>query len=87
MIIMGLLAVAISVAALVITRGLLKQLGGEPDYTASIAAASPTATCRSDRHLRRDKDSLLAEMKEMRNSLATSWPGTYRYRNHRHRLA
>ena len=34
MIIMGLLAVGISiVAALVITRGLLKQLGGEPDYT------------------------------------------------------
>jgi methyl-accepting chemotaxis protein len=40
MIIMGLLAVAISVAAaLVITRGLLKQLGGEPDYTASIAGS------------------------------------------------
>ncbi|MEG0884414.1 MAG: MCP four helix bundle domain-containing protein, partial [Janthinobacterium sp.] len=40
MIILGVLAVAMGVAAaLVITRGLLKQLGGEPDYTASIAGS------------------------------------------------
>ncbi len=71
MIIMGLLAVAISVAAaLVITRGLLKQLGGEPDYTASIAGAIANGDLSilidTDGQ---DQDSLLAEMKEMRNSL------------------
>jgi methyl-accepting chemotaxis protein len=71
MIIMGLLAVAISVAAaLVITRGLLKQLGAEPDYTAAIAGSIANGdlsiainTSAGDKH------SLLAEMKEMRNSL------------------
>ncbi|WP_202413880.1 MULTISPECIES: methyl-accepting chemotaxis protein [Duganella] len=71
MIIMGLLAVAISVAAaLVITRGLLKQLGGEPDYTASIAGsiANGDLSVLIDTNSG-DKDSLLAEMKEMRNSL------------------
>ncbi|MYN17974.1 methyl-accepting chemotaxis protein [Rugamonas sp. FT107W] len=71
MIIMGVLAVAISVAAAyVITRGLLKQLGGEPDYTASIAGAIANGdlsiSIDTDGN---DKDSLLSEMKEMRNSL------------------
>ncbi|WP_444845363.1 methyl-accepting chemotaxis protein [Duganella caerulea] len=71
MIIMGVLAVAISVAlAYVITRGLLKQLGGEPDYTASIAGAIANGDLSiaidTDGN---DKDSLLSEMKEMRNSL------------------
>ena len=71
MIIAGLAAVVVSIfAAWVITRGLLKQLGGEPDYTASIAGAiangdlSVTIDTTST-----DKDSLLVEMKEMRNSL------------------
>ncbi|HWW71255.1 MAG TPA: methyl-accepting chemotaxis protein, partial [Duganella sp.] len=71
MIIMGLLAVGISiVAALVITRGLLKQLGGEPDYTASIASsiANGDLAVAIDT-TGNDKDSLLFEMKEMRNSL------------------
>ena len=71
MIIMGLLAVGISiVAALVITRGLLKQLGGEPDYTASIASsiANGDLAVAIDTH-GNDKGSLLYEMKEMRNSL------------------
>jgi methyl-accepting chemotaxis protein len=54
----------------VITRGLLKQLGGEPDYTAKIAGSIAHGdlsiaidTADSDR------GSLLVEMKEMRNSL------------------
>ncbi|MEO5932346.1 MAG: MCP four helix bundle domain-containing protein, partial [Duganella sp.] len=71
MIIMGLLAVGISiVAALVITRGLLKQLGGEPDYTASIASsiANGDLAVAIDTS-GNDKGSLLFEMKEMRNSL------------------
>ena len=71
MIVMGLLAVAISVfAAVVITRGLLKQLGGEPEYTASIAGsiAKGDLSISIDTNSK-DKDSLLSEMKEMRNSL------------------
>ena len=71
MIIMGLLAVAISIAAaVVITRGLLKQLGGEPEYTASIASsiAHGDLAVAIDTS-GNDKDSLLFEMKEMRNSL------------------
>ncbi|MFC0169335.1 methyl-accepting chemotaxis protein [Pseudoduganella danionis] len=71
MIIMGLLAVAISmVAAYMITRGLLKQLGGEPDYTASIAGAIANGDLSISINTEgQDQDSLLAEMKEMRNSL------------------
>jgi len=71
MIILGVLAVAISVAAAyIITRGLLKQLGGEPDYTASIAGsiANGDLSIAIDTD-GNDKDSLLSEMKEMRNSL------------------
>jgi methyl-accepting chemotaxis protein len=71
MIIMGLLAVGISVvAAVVITRGLLKQLGGEPDYTASIAGsiANGDLSIAIDTNSN-DKDSLLSEMREMRDSL------------------
>jgi methyl-accepting chemotaxis protein len=68
---MGVLAVLISViAAIAITRGLLKQLGGEPDYTASIAGS----IANGDLSVTIDtsaaaKDSLLAEMAEMRDSL------------------
>ena len=71
MMILGALAVVISVAAaIVITRGLLKQLGGEPDYTASIAGAIANGDLSVviDTDVS-DKDSLLAEMKEMRDSL------------------
>jgi methyl-accepting chemotaxis protein len=73
MLLMGVLAAGMGVlAAVVITRGLLKQLGGEPDYTARIAGsiahgdlsiAINTSTS--------DKGSLLVEMKEMRNSLVS----------------
>ena len=71
MLILGAIAVAISVvAAVVITRGLLKQLGGEPDYTAKIAGS----IANGDLSIAIDdaaKDSLLYEMKEMRNSLVS----------------
>src|SRR5471030_3068773 len=73
MIILGVLAVVISVGlAAVITRGLLKQLGGEPDYTASIAGsiAKGDLSIQIDTDSK-DKDSLLSEMKEMRNSLVS----------------
>ena len=71
MIILGALAVAMGVAAaLVITRGLLKQLGGEPDYTASIAGSIANGDLSIGIHTQpSDNSSLLAEMKEMRNSL------------------
>jgi len=68
-----LLGVAVAmgiVAATVITRGLLKQLGGEPGYTAKIAGSiaegdlSIAIDTKSS-----DRGSLLIEMKQMRNSL------------------
>jgi methyl-accepting chemotaxis protein len=71
MIILGVLAVAVGVvAAWMITRSLLKQLGGEPDYTASIAGS----IAKGDLSIVIDTDgiartSLVAEMKEMRDSL------------------
>jgi len=71
MIIAGLAAVVVSIfAAWVITRGLLKQLGGEPDYTASIAGAIANGDLSvSIDTSSNDKDSLLVEIKEMRDSL------------------
>jgi len=73
MLILGLVAVALGIlAAVFITRGLLKQLGGEPDYTAKIAGSIANGdlsiaivTASSD------KGSLLVEMKEMRDSLVS----------------
>jgi methyl-accepting chemotaxis protein len=68
-----LLALAVTLgilAAAVITRGLLKQLGGEPGYTAKIAGSiaegdlSIAINTKSS-----DRGSLLIEMKQMRNSL------------------
>ncbi|MDB5909774.1 MAG: methyl-accepting chemotaxis protein [Massilia sp.] len=73
MLVLGALAAAMGVlAAVVITRGLLKQLGGEPDYTAKIAGSIAggdlsIAIDTADS----DKGSLLVEMKEMRNSLVS----------------
>jgi methyl-accepting chemotaxis protein len=71
MLIMLLAAVAIGVAAAwIITRGLIRQLGGEPDYTTKIAgsiAHGDLAIAIDTRTA--EKGSLLAEMNEMRNSL------------------
>ncbi|KQQ94991.1 chemotaxis protein [Massilia sp. Leaf139] len=64
-------ALAMGVAAAwFITRGLIKQLGGEPDYTTKIAgsiAHGDLAIAIDTRTA--EKGSLLAEMNEMRNSL------------------
>ncbi|RJG11460.1 methyl-accepting chemotaxis protein [Massilia cavernae] len=71
MIILGLAAGAIGLLlAWFITRGLLKQLGGEPDYTAKIASS----IAAGDLSVRIDtaqayEGSLLMEVREMRNSL------------------
>ena len=71
MLLMGVMAAAMGVlAAWFITRGLLKQLGGEPGYTAKIAGsiAHGDLSIAIDT-AESDKGSLLVEMKEMRNSL------------------
>ena len=71
MIVLGLVAGVLGVlAAWFITRGLLKQLGGEPDYTAKIASS----IAAGDLSIRIDTEqaaqgSLLMEVREMRNSL------------------
>jgi methyl-accepting chemotaxis protein len=71
MLIMLALAVAMGVvAAWVITRSLLKQLGGEPGYTSRIAGS----IAHGDLSIRietqdNDRGSLLVEMKQMRDSL------------------
>jgi methyl-accepting chemotaxis protein len=58
------------VAAWVITRGLLKQLGGEPDYTSKIAGSIAHGDLSiSIETAESDRGSLLVEMKQMRNSL------------------
>jgi len=68
---LGVMAVLISLsAAYAITRGLLKQLGGEPEYTASIAGSIANGDLSIDIDTSStDKGSLLVEMKEMRDSL------------------
>jgi methyl-accepting chemotaxis protein len=73
MLVLGALAVAMGVvAAAVITRGLLKQLGGEPDYTASIAGSIAHGDLSvMIETANGDDSSLLAEMKEMRDSLVS----------------
>jgi methyl-accepting chemotaxis protein len=58
------------VAAVVITRSLLKQLGGEPGYTAKIAGSIAHGDLSIAIDTKEsDRGSLLVEMKEMRNSL------------------
>jgi methyl-accepting chemotaxis protein len=73
MLLMGVLAAGMGVlAAVVITRGLLKQLGGEPDYTARIAGSIAHGDLSiAIETANSDKGSLLVEMKEMRNSLVS----------------
>ena len=71
MIAMLIAAVAMGVAAAwVITRGLIKQLGGEPDYTTRIAGSIAHGNLAIAIDTRTaEKGSLLAEMNGMRNSL------------------
>jgi methyl-accepting chemotaxis protein len=71
MLVMLALAVAMGVvAAWVISRSLLKQLGGEPGYTSRIAGsiAHGDLSIRITTH-DNDRGSLLVEMKQMRDSL------------------
>ena len=72
MAIFGTLALAVGVtAAFLITRGLLKQLGGEPAYAAQIAskiAAGELAVAINTKP--HDHSSLLFAMREMRDALA-----------------
>jgi methyl-accepting chemotaxis protein len=57
-------------AAIFITRKLIKQLGGEPDYTARIASSIAQGDLSiSIDTTNADKGSLLMEVREMRNSL------------------
>jgi hypothetical protein len=58
------------VAAYVISRSLLKQLGGEPEYAAQIAGqiAAGELTAPID-VAHNDQNSLIFEMKKMRDSL------------------
>ena len=65
------LAVTLGIlAASVITRGLLKQLGGEPGYTAKIAGSIAEGDLSIAINTKStDRGSLLTEMKQMRNSL------------------
>jgi methyl-accepting chemotaxis protein len=71
MLILLALAVGLGVAAAyVITRGLLKQLGGEPGYTARIASNIAQGNLSIAINTKTtDRGSLLVEMKQMRNSL------------------
>ncbi|MFZ6771715.1 methyl-accepting chemotaxis protein [Undibacterium sp. SXout7W] len=57
-------------AAWLISRSLLRQLGGEPDYAARIASQIAAGELTADINLRHgDQHSLIAEMKNMRDSL------------------
>jgi methyl-accepting chemotaxis protein len=71
MLILGGVAILLGgIAAVFITRGLLKQLGGEPDYTAKIASSIAHGDLSvSIDTSNADKGSLLMEVREMRNSL------------------
>jgi methyl-accepting chemotaxis protein len=57
-------------AAIVITRGLVRQLGGEPAYAAEIAGRIAGGDLSTEIHLRNgDRDSMLHAMASMRDSL------------------
>jgi methyl-accepting chemotaxis protein len=71
LILSGLAIVVGAVAAIRIARGLLRQLGGEPDYAASIAGriAAGDLTVMVDTQ-NNDNHSMLHAMKKMRDALA-----------------
>lgn len=71
MLVLGVLAVIAGVgAAFVISRSLMRQLGGEPDYAARIASQIAAGELTAPIDLKDgDQSSLLAEMKNMRDSL------------------
>jgi len=68
---LGVAAISLAVAVL-ITRGLLKQLGGEPAYAADIAQKIAAGDLSCDVQTKPDDDtSLLFAIKTMRNSLSS----------------
>lgn len=71
--IMAILGIAIALSAAiatVLTRGILKQLGGEPSYAAEVAAKIASGDLTAEVTIAPgDTTSLLAAMKAMRNSL------------------
>jgi methyl-accepting chemotaxis protein len=71
LLLLGSLAVVLGViAAVIITRSLLKQLGGEPDYAADIASQIAAGDLAGIIDIKSgDSESLVAEMKTMRDSL------------------
>ncbi|MCX7219942.1 MAG: methyl-accepting chemotaxis protein, partial [Burkholderiales bacterium] len=71
MLVLGALALLAGIAAaVVITRSILKQLGGEPDYAAQIASQIAAGDLAAVIETKAgDETSLLAEMKTMRDSL------------------
>jgi methyl-accepting chemotaxis protein len=71
MLILGGIALALgAIAAVWITRSLLKQLGGEPEYTAQIAGSIAHGDLSiAIETTETDKGSLLVEMRDMRDSL------------------
>ncbi len=71
MLLLGALATVGGIAAAVfISRSLLKQLGGEPDYAAQIAGQIAAGELTAPIDISHgDNDSLVAEMKKMRDSL------------------
>ena len=72
MLILGALALLAGIAAAtMITRRLLKQLGGEPAYAAEVASQIAAGNLAAEIHTHaRDRSSLLFAMKTMRDSLA-----------------
>jgi methyl-accepting chemotaxis protein len=73
MLILGIIALAIGmIAAYLITHGLLKQLGGEPEYAAGIATKIAAGDLAVEIKTKtNDSASLLFAIKVMRDSLAT----------------
>jgi methyl-accepting chemotaxis protein len=72
--VLTLIAVAIAaLAAVLITRNLTSKLGGEPDYAADVARAIASGDLTARIQLKPgDRDSLLASMARMRESLSDS---------------
>jgi methyl-accepting chemotaxis protein len=70
MLILGLMALAGGIAAFYISRSLIRQLGGEPDYAAQIAGQIAAGELSAPIDVRNgDQSSLIFEMKNMRDSL------------------
>ncbi len=72
MLALGILAIMIAAGiGVLITRGLLKRLGGEPEFAASVATRIASGDLRVDIELKQnDQSSMLHAMRGMRDNLA-----------------